>query len=107
TYTSSDDAQRQIAELFASNLRSLGLQVEVRGMPWEAQWDLAKSPRPDQRQDVLLFYWWPEYATPDTFFRSMFHSEYEIVFNLAYYKNPRFDDLIDRAAKVAATDREQ
>lgn len=107
TYTSSDDAQRQIAELFASNLRSLGLQVEVRGMPWEAQWDLAKSPQPDQRQDVLLFYWWPEYATPDTFFRSMFRSEDEIVFNLAYYKNPEFDELIDRAARLAATDREQ
>ncbi|ADU52030.1 extracellular solute-binding protein family 5 [Thermaerobacter marianensis DSM 12885] len=107
TYTSGDDAQRQIAELYAANLRSLGVEVEVRGMPWEAQWDLAKSPQPEQRQDILLFYWWPEYPTPDTFFRNMFHSEDEIVFNLSYYRNPRFDQLIDEAAKVAATDRDR
>ncbi|GAB6876945.1 ABC transporter substrate-binding protein [Thermaerobacter litoralis] len=107
TYTSGDDAQRQIAELYAANLRSLGLEVEVRGMPWEAQWDLAKSPQPEQRQDILLFYWWPEYPTPDTFFRSMFHSEDEIVFNLSYYSNPEFDQLIDQAATLAATDRDR
>lgn len=105
TYTSGDDAQRQIAEIWSADLQKAGVTAEVRGMPWEAQWDLAKATDPAQRQDVFMMYWWPDVATPDTWHRNMFHSEDTPVFNLSYYSNPDYDALIDAAVELAGTDR--
>lgn len=107
TYSAGDDAQRQIIELWAANLKAVGIETDPRSMTWEAQWDLAKAKDPAQRQDIFLMYWWPDVATPDTWHRNMFHSEPTINFNLSYYNNPAYDALIDEAVQVAATDRAQ
>jgi len=50
-------------------------------------------------------YWWPDYPDPYTFLGPMFHSEEEIVFNLAYYDNPDYDQLIDEGFAIAGTNR--
>lgn len=105
TYNSGDDGQRQIVELWVANLTKIGVAAEARGMTWEAQLDLAKAKDPAQRQDVFMMYWWPDVTTPDSFHRSMFHTEKEISFNLGYYSNPAYDALIDEAVQLAGTDR--
>ncbi len=75
-------------------------------MSWEAQWDLAKSD-PQNAQDIFVMYWWPDYISPYTFLYSMFHSEDDILFNLGYYSNPEYDELIDTANEVSGSDREK
>lgn len=105
THAAGDDVERQAAELFQAALAQLGIRLEIRAMPWEQQWDLAKSPDPARRQDIFMMYWWPDIASPESWLRSMFHSETEIMFNLAYYSNPQVDALIDEAATLAGTDR--
>ncbi|MBC7098667.1 ABC transporter substrate-binding protein [Candidatus Bipolaricaulota bacterium] len=105
TYVSADENERRVAELWKSQLAKLGIELEARGMPWDSQWELGQAPDPTKRQDIFLFYWWPDYAHPHSFLSAMFQTEEEIVFNLCYYSNPLYDGLITRAAELAGIDR--
>ncbi|NPV69333.1 MAG: ABC transporter substrate-binding protein [Firmicutes bacterium] len=105
TYVGGDEKERQVAELMKSELAKLNIQMDIRGMPWDAQWEMGKAKQPKDRQDIFLFYWWPDLADPYSFLNAVFHSEKEIVFNLSYYKSREFDRLIDEANSVAGADR--
>jgi len=107
TYTSGDEQERRVAELLKASLAKLGIDLEIRVMNWEQQWELAKNPDPNKRQDILLFYWWPDYADPYSFLFNLFHSEPEVVFNLSYYKNPEYDRLIEEGHRISGIDRQQ
>ncbi len=107
TYLSGDEAEKGAMELYKAELAKLNIDLEIRGMPWDSQWDLARNPDPRQRQDIFVFYWWPDLPSPYSFLYSPFHSEDEIFFNLAYYKNPEFDEMIDAANELTALDREK
>jgi len=105
TYAAGDEKERQVAELMKSELAKLNVQMDIRGMPWDAQWEMGKAKQPKDRQDIFLFYWWPDLADPYSFLNAVFHSETDIVFNLGYYKSKEFDRLIDDANSVAGADR--
>ncbi|WP_174727036.1 ABC transporter substrate-binding protein [Mesobacillus harenae] len=107
TYVSSDEEERQIAELLKIELAKIGFELELKGMLWDAQWDMSKATNPEERQDILLMYWWPDYADPYSFMKNLYASEDEIVFNLAYYKNEQYDQLVDEAQEVAGVDRDK
>jgi peptide/nickel transport system substrate-binding protein len=104
TFATGDLDEQQVGELWKAELAKLGINLEVRGMEWEPQWDLAMSD-PMAAQDILVFYWWPDYITPYTYLFNMFHCEEEILFNLGYYCDPEVDELMDTANELAATDR--
>jgi peptide/nickel transport system substrate-binding protein len=104
TFATGDLDEQQLGELWKAELAKLGINLEVQGLNWEAQWDLAKSD-PQAAQDVFVMYWWPDYVSPYSFLYSMFHSEEEILFNLGYYRNPEFDEMIDNANTLAGSDR--
>ncbi len=104
TYTAGNEAEKSSAELYKANLAKLNIDLEIRSMPWDSQWELAKGSDPDSRQDIFMMYWWPDLPSPYSFLFSTFHSEDEPFFNLAYYYNPEFDDLIDTANELTATD---
>ena len=106
TYATGDLDEQQLGELWKAELAKLGIELELQGMNWEAQWDLSKSD-PKNAQDVLVMYWWPDYISPYTFLYSMFHSEEEILFNLGYYSNPTYDKLIDDGNMLSGSDRAQ
>ena len=107
TYVAGDDDERRVGELWKSELAKLNIELELRGMPWDPQWNLARSPDPNDRQDIYLFYWWPDYSHPHSFLSGMFESEEEINYNLDYYDNPVFDALINAAVALAGTDRDE
>ena len=107
TYASGDENERRMAELYKAELAKLGITLELKGMPWEAQWDQGKATKPQDRQDIFVMYWWPDYANPYSFLYSLFHTEDKVLFNLGYYSNPQYDQLIDKANGLAATDRQQ
>lgn len=105
TYLSGDEDERQIGELMKVELKKIGFDLDLKGMLWDAQWDLSKSSRPENRQDILLMYWWPDYADPYSFMKNLYGSEDKINFNLAYYKNQQYDKLIEEAQKTSGIDR--
>lgn len=105
TYMSGDEAEKKAAELYKAELAKLNIELEIRGMPWEAEWEQAKSPDPKKRQDIFTFYWWPDVPSPYTYLFNMFHTQKEILFNLAYWENEEFDKLVDTAAERSGVDR--
>jgi len=104
TYATGDLDEQQAGELWKAELAKLGIELEVQGLAWESQWDLAKSD-PTKAQDILVFYWWPDYVSPYSFLRGMFHCEEEILFNLGYFCDPKFDEMIDKANELSGSDR--
>jgi len=105
TYNSGDEPERKTAELFKAELTKLGIDLDIRGMPWDSQWSLAKATNPKDRQDIFVMYWWPDYMDPLSYLINLFHSEDEPFFNLCYYKNPTVDQMIDEALQTAGIDR--
>lgn len=106
TFATGDMDEQQLGELWKAELDKLGINLEVQALNWEAQWDLAISD-PENAQDVFVMYWWPDYVSPYSFLYSMFHSEDEPLFNLGYYSNPEFDEMIDEANALSGSDREK
>ena len=50
--------------------------------------------------------WWPDYAGPISWYKSLVHSEKEIFFNLSYIDDPELDKKIDEAIRLTAIDRD-
>jgi peptide/nickel transport system substrate-binding protein len=107
TYLKGDADEELVSTLIKSNLADLNVNVDVRGLQWQTQWDKGKSANPAERQDIFIFYWWPDYPDPVSWFYNLFRTEKEPFFNLAYYSNPQLDSQIDDASVVAATDRDR
>jgi peptide/nickel transport system substrate-binding protein len=104
TYLAGEEPEKMMAELYKSELAKLNITLDIRSMPWDSAWEMAKG-APDTRQDIFVMYWWPDLPSPYSFMFSTFHSEDEPFFNLSYYKNPEFDALIDGANEITSTDQ--
>jgi peptide/nickel transport system substrate-binding protein len=107
TYLHGDADEELVATLMKADLAKLNVEVDVRGLQWQAQWSQGKSSDPSKRQDIFLFYWWPDYPDPVSWFYNLFRTEDKPFFNLAYYSNETLDKQINQASTLAATDREQ
>lgn len=105
TYATGDLDEQQVGELWKAELAKLGINLELQPMTWEAQWELGQSD-PQNAQDIFVMYWWPDYVSPISWLYGMFRSEEETLFNLGYYNNPEFDELIDTADAISGNDRE-
>ena len=106
TYLKGDADEETVATLMKSNLAALNVDLQVRGYAVADAVGQGKSADPTERQDIFLFYWWPDYADPISWFFNLFRTEQAPFFNLSYYSNPALDAQIDEASAVAATDRE-
>jgi peptide/nickel transport system substrate-binding protein len=107
TYTQGDSAEQTVSTLLKSTFAQLNVQLDVQALQWPTQWGKAKSDNTAQRQDILLFYWWPDYADPYSWFINLFHSEDTPYFNLAYYSNAKVDAMMTQAEQLAASDRQR
>ena len=101
-----EDTYASALQLYQVNLRQLGIDLELKSMEWDQQWAQAQNTDPQNRQDMFLFIWWPDYADPVSWFTSLLHSEDEIVYNLSYLHDETLDALIDEAVELTVTDRE-
>ena len=107
TYATGVGEYDSLCQLFQVNLKKLGIELQLNPMEWDAQWDKARSNKPEDRQDIFLMQWWPDYADPMSWFTSLVHSEDDIYFNLAYISDPKYDELIDDAVINTAIDRDK
>jgi peptide/nickel transport system substrate-binding protein len=107
TFTSGNEAYRNFAQLYKINLQKLGIELDIREMNWDNVWEKAKNPKPQDRQDILVMNWWPDYASPLSWVQSLVQSEDNILFNLSYIKDKNLDNMVSDFEKYAATDREK
>lgn len=103
TYAAENPSEERFAPLIKFELEKLGIETEIRGIPWVEQWALAKGD-PANAQDMFLLLWWPSMNDGYDNLYGMFHSESTPFFNLAYWYNSNFDELIDGAYAITATD---
>lgn len=104
TYMSGDEAEKKAAELYKAELSKIGVELEIRAMPWESQWEMAMDTNAQNRQDILMMYWWPDTSSPYSWLYSLYHTEEDILFNLSYYYNKDFDEIIDNAYALSGED---
>ena len=107
TYGSGYEEYSSLLQIWQANLRELGISLEIRGMEWDAQWAEAQSVNPVDRQDILLMRWWPDYASPSSWFDALVRSEESVSFNLAYIRDAELDEMITAADAAVASDREE
>ncbi|RJQ11894.1 MAG: ABC transporter substrate-binding protein [Bacillota bacterium] len=107
TVASGDENHRKVAELWKAELTKLGIDLDIRTMPFDAQWDLAKSSNLDERQDLYILYYWPDVCSPQCYLEGCFITQTDpIIFNLCYYSDPQVDEWIIEAWETAGRDRE-
>lgn len=109
TYATGDLDEQQLAELWKAELAKLNINLEIQGMAWETQWDLAKTGKesPEKAQDIIVWYWWPDVLTPYSMLYGQLHCGEDVVYNMAYYCNPELDKLMDEANELTVVDREE
>ncbi len=106
TYSAENAIERAFAPVLADGLAEIGIKVEIEPLLWNQQWAVAKDD-PENAQDIFLVLYWPTIsdAGSDNLW-TMFHSSDAPYFNLSYWKNDKFDDLVDEAIKLTGTDRD-
>ena len=92
TLSNGDADEALVASIIKSDLAQLNVTVNVQPLEWQTQWSRAKSTDPAKRQDIFLFYWYPDYADAYSWFINLFHSAH-------------VDAQIDSLESLTATDR--
>ncbi len=105
THVQGDSDEDLVSTLLKSELAPLNINLQIGSMAWPTQWAKGKSSNLAQRQDIFLFYWWPDYADPYSWFVNIFKSEKQPYFNLSYYSSPKLDAMMSKAERLAASDR--
>lgn len=105
TFLSSNSAETLTAQLLKSSLAVAGIELETRGLEYSAQAALAQSVDVSQRQDIFLFFWYPDYADPVSWFQSLFHSAEPVSTNFSYLNDSNVDSSIEQLKSITATDR--
>jgi peptide/nickel transport system substrate-binding protein len=107
TYASGTPEFDTIVTLLKSNLAQVGVTLNAKALAWETQWAIGKSQDTTKRQDIFLFYWYPDYADPFSWFTNLYHSASPVYFNLSYWQDSAVDATIDGLQAVTATNRDQ
>ncbi|GLZ08395.1 peptide ABC transporter substrate-binding protein [Actinomadura sp. NBRC 104412] len=105
TYAQGDDNQQTFVTLLSSALKQLNVTLQAKPMQWDAQWSRGKSNDPDERQDIFVMYWFPDYPDAYSWFLNLFRSADPVAFNLTYLDDPKIDGLIDKLPQTTAMDR--
>jgi peptide/nickel transport system substrate-binding protein len=107
TYAAENAIEERLSPVLKDAFAEVGVNLEIEPILFSQQWEEAKSD-PENAQDLFLLLWWPTYSDAGTDnLWSMFHSSEAPFFNLSYWNNEEYDTLIDDAALITATDREQ
>lgn len=108
THSAGNEDQRKLGELFKAELVKLGIELQVLQMPWESQWNLAKSPDPKRRQAFYTLYWWGANNMLDNnYMQAVYKSEDTVNFNLSYHYDEALDKLIEEGSLQAGIDKKK
>ena len=92
----------QAAQLFQNGLSKIGVQSKVIGTPWPTI--VERFGKAETTPDISVYWISTYYADPHNWIGEMFHSANAGTFkNAHHYKNPKVDELLDKA--VQSTDQ--
>ena len=70
TYNIESSERRQVAELIKNNLADVGINVNIKGLDWDA----SINEYLDMGHELMLNTWFPDYFDPDSYLYPQFHS---------------------------------
>lgn len=101
-------AEFQSVQLIAQEWEKLGLDVEVRVMPWEQLSDIVWYNRDDWDVTAWQMVGRPERSDPDEIIFNLFHSTTaENGYNFIGYQNPEYDALVEQQRVTIDEDARQ
>jgi len=106
TYASDEEYASKFVPLIKESFAELGIEVDLQPYLFEQQWAQAKGAE-DRRQDLFALIWWPGFPDGYDSLYSLFHTEAEPLWNLSYWYDSTYDDLIDTAFSTEPTDPDE
>ncbi|UCD56424.1 MAG: hypothetical protein JSV16_11380, partial [Candidatus Hydrogenedentota bacterium] len=95
-YQSADRRTLEITESIQYYLRKAGLEVHIVQLEWTA----FKQALNEGRGDLFLLSWYADYPDAENFLFPVFHSSnWGAPGNRAFYRNPAFDSIVERAQR--------
>ncbi len=104
TVTAYDEGTLAPATYIQAALKKIGIQAEIDSTPWPASWDTYKNK--EKCPQVTVLDWWADYPTPSGWLYAWFVEE-EPLFNWSYYSNPEYENTVNEAKSLEATDRDK
>jgi ABC-type transport system substrate-binding protein len=87
-----------VADAVRSQLREVGLEVELRTLEWPQYVPFVRAPAADNQVQFAMLGWGTPTMDADYALFALFHSsEFPPGFNGAFYENPEVDRLLDEA----------
>jgi peptide/nickel transport system substrate-binding protein len=104
TYAAENATHEAYAPLIKDAYAELGVDVTIEAIGFSQQWAESKND-PANAQDIFLLLYWPTYsdAGSDNLW-SMFYYTEKPFFNLSYWNNAEFNDLVDEAIGLTVSD---
>lgn len=98
TYESGYFWKRPLGELFQSNMKDLGIDVDIQELSPAAWAGLLSNPETADHSFGVV--WWPTLATPYDYLWSLFYTgaQGSAGYNWGYYSNPEVDKLLDQGS---------
>jgi len=108
-YTTGSEAMRQAAEIMQNDWRKLGVDLILVALPRETLRSKARGEDSEQHPHMVARWFYPSAVDPFYYFDTMYHSLPAplVLNNYGQYKNPEFDEIVDRAHALSATDPEK
>ncbi|MDW7981269.1 MAG: ABC transporter substrate-binding protein [Thermomicrobium sp.] len=106
-YSSGDQTEAAMAQLFQANLAQIGIRLEIQQVERAALLELAYGDTPpEQRPHFISGGWWPDYNDSWNQIYPNYHSDSvgSKGSNAMYYRNPEVDRLMDQLKDAATED---
>lgn len=106
TYAAENEYEERFSVLVKEGFAELGVHLDVQPILWDQQWERAKNDV-EQAQDIFVLMWWPTYSDGYDNLKNLFGIEENPAWNLAYWYNEEYVELIDEAYILSGTDVER
>jgi peptide/nickel transport system substrate-binding protein len=93
------ELERMTGLLLKSNLKEIGLEVEIRGEMWSRIVDMVT--KPETTPHFVAIYHTAKYPSPDSHTYLMFHPRaWGTYMSASWYENPKVTELLDKARRT-------
>lgn len=106
TFEEGNSVLQSIATYWSTSLTPLNITVNAQPLQHTAAYERATAVNPEDRQDIYLAGWWPDYPDANSWYYNLVRSANPPVWNLSYVEDPEIDQLIDAMPELQATDVE-
>jgi peptide/nickel transport system substrate-binding protein len=105
TAVEGDTTEQTAAVLIKSSLAKIGVTVDIRSVSVTTSIAEGDAPSPAARPSMTLFYWYPDYADPYSWFVNCYTTQNPPVWNFTGYSDPTLDAQISKVEAIVAVNK--